>query len=98
MPSRLAWMLLALLVALLVCASSIWLLPAGQGPFSAVHGPASHLTPRRTAARVFSGIRLMLVAALLAVPANAFPAGRTEILGSAPAPPNRLSLICVLSC
>jgi hypothetical protein len=97
MPSRLAWTLLVLLVAALVCASSIWLLPAGQGSFSAVHGPTSHLIARRTAARVFSGIRLMLVAALLT--ANAFRALKVEfVANSAPPPSDRLSLICILTC
>jgi hypothetical protein len=99
MPSRLAFMLLALVVAALVCASSIWLLPVGQGPFSAVHGPTSYLQAQRVAARVFSGIRLMLVTALLTASANAFSIGCGAFVGDSSRPPSdRRSMICILTC
>ena len=67
MSTRPAWMLLGIVLALLVCISSIWLLPAGEGSFSAVHGPTSPLLAWRSAIRVISCIRAILVFDLLLV-------------------------------
>lgn len=78
MPHRpMALVLLALVIALLVCFSSIWLVPDGQGPFSAVHGPISHLKAWRDSVRVLSSIRLLLVVAFCVVPPVSFLVGRS---------------------
>jgi hypothetical protein len=49
MLSRSAIPLLAFLVVMLLCVSSIGLVPVGQGSFSAVRGPVSALRARRAA-------------------------------------------------
>ena len=103
MLPRLALILLVVFLALLVCASSIWLLPAGQGSFSAVHGPTSHLVARRNAARVLLSIRfnirLMLVAATVQAPTIVFPVGHSAAAnGTDACAPVRLSPICPLLC
>ncbi len=71
MRSGRAVVLVAIVLALVVLASSVWLLPAGQGPFSAVNGPTSHLKAWREAARLRSCMSLLSVAAVLMVLANA---------------------------
>jgi hypothetical protein len=45
----------------LLCILSIFLFPAGQGPYSAVHGPVTSLQSMRAAAR----LRLTILAAAL---------------------------------
>jgi len=58
-------LLFVLVLALLVCASSITLTPPGQGSFSAVHGPSSIFVAKRAASRVLSFIRAAFVVAQL---------------------------------
>jgi len=99
MPPRLALMLFVTLLALVVCASSVWLIPAGQGPFSAAYGPISIFQAQRAAARLVSCIRLTLPATLVAVDISSYGASRMEFATVLePAIPDLPSSICVLQC
>jgi F0F1-type ATP synthase assembly protein I len=67
MPFRPATILLfAIVLALMVCASSIWLVPFGQAPFSSVYGPNSIFLAKRAAACLVACIHATLIAAQLA--------------------------------
>lgn len=96
MPTRLAFLLLAAALALLVCASSIWLVPYGQGPFSAFYGPASMLLASRVAARLSASIGARLL--LLRLTAAAGPSVGSADPGHALPAFDLASLICVLNC
>ena len=99
MPPRLALTLFVAVLTLMVCASSVWLIPAGQGPFSAAYGPISIFQAQRAAARLVSCIRLTLPATLVAVNISSYGASRIEfttVLGLAI--PDLPSSICILQC
>ena len=66
MPPRSALIFLVLLLALLLCACSVRLLPFGRGTFTAVNGRTSPLKAWREAVRILSVMRLVLISGLLA--------------------------------
>jgi hypothetical protein len=61
----------------LLCTLSIFLFPAVQGPYSAVHGPVSTLQSIRAAAR----LRLAILAAALSVLSNSLRSARVLLRG-----------------
>jgi hypothetical protein len=99
MRSGRAFVLVAMVLALLVMASSIWLLPAGQGPFSAVNGPTSHLKAWREASRLRSCMSLLSVATLLTALADAPPRPEVPAAEERHVPSSdRVVLVSVLTC
>ena len=99
MPPRLALTLFVTVLTLMVCASSVWLIPAGQGPFSAAYGPISIFQAQRAAARLVSCIRLTHTATLLALDISSYGASRMEFATvPGPAIPDLPSSICILQC
>jgi hypothetical protein len=95
-----ALMWLIVILALLVCASSLWMIPDGHGSFSVVHGSATYFQAWRNAVRVRAGIRLAIVIAsfsALAIPV--FWISRfAPVPGVVPLRSERLSLIHILTC
>ena len=86
--------LLVFVLVLAVCTSSIWLVPAGHGSFSAVHGPNSSFMGKRAAGRALSFISTTPVVALLQVVTS-----RTNTVSDfALSPFDHLPVICILTC
>lgn len=99
MPARRAWILLAIVVAMGVCTLSIRIVPFGQGPFTAVYGPAGAFVAWRAALRVMYGIRTALLTAVLTAPVVSPQAGRSAIpADSARAMPRSLFPVFSLLC
>lgn len=99
MYSRFAFAVFAVLVVVIICASSIWLVPAGQGPFSASHGPVSALRARRAALRLMNWISALVSFVLGSAAIGIGSAGRrerAELTIREIAPP--VSLFCPLQC
>ena len=95
MSTRPALMLLFVLVlALLVCASTVCLAPSGHGSFSAVHGPNSIFVAKRAAGRALSLIRTTPIFALL----PALAAGINAVKDLALSPLDERVVICILTC
>ena len=95
MSARPALMLLLVLALILVlCTSSICLIPAGRGSFSAVHGPDSIFLARRALGRVLSFIRTSLVVAFLPALVGWINAVNDSVFS----PVDKQPLICGLIC
>jgi hypothetical protein len=93
-PRPALMLLLVVALILIVCISSIWLIPAGRGSFSAVHGPNSIFVAKRAVGRMLSFIRTTLVVALLRALAGWVNAARDVVLSFTD---NQVST-CVLTC
>lgn len=88
-----------LVVMVLVCVSSICLVPAGQGPFSAAHGPVTALRARRAAFRLMYWISALVAAVVGFETASVWLSGwRERTFDKVPETPHHLSLICTLQC
>ena len=99
MPPRLALTLFVAVLTLMVCSSSVWLIPAGQGPFSAAYGPISIFQAQRAAARLVSCIRSTLPATLVAAAIGSYFSSRLDFAAApGPAIPDPPSSICILQC
>jgi hypothetical protein len=97
MLPRLALMVFVAVLTLAVCFSSICLIPAGQGPFSAAYGPISIFQARRTAARLVSCICSTLPAALVVAAMGPYWTRRLDLVAApGPAIPDLPSSICIL--
>ena len=90
-----------ILVMALVCASSIWLIPVGHGPFPAVYGPMSALRAHRAALLLLYSISAIFAAMIGFALASLFSADRRK-QSVHPAPTTLsltgLSLVCVFRC
>jgi len=84
-----------------VCASSIWLVPVGHGPFPAAYGPMSPLWARRAALRLLFSIGAICAVMMDFVPTGLFSAGWQKQFVHLALPNQNLtgpSLVCVLRC
>ena len=87
-------LLFAIVLALVVCASTICLVPFGQAPFSSVYGPNSIFLAKRAAARLVACIHATLTAAQVAA-----SIGRTDIVTDLVwRPSDRQPLMSFLTC
>jgi hypothetical protein len=99
MMSRTAFAFFAVLVVMIVCMSSIWLVPTGQGSFSASHGPISALRARQAALRLMNWISAIVSTVAGSAPiyiARFCRRGRAE--SKLQEIPYSLSLVCTLQC
>jgi len=83
----------------LLCTLSIFLFPAVQGPYSAVHGPVTTLQSIRLAAR----LRLSILAAALSILSTSLKLAlvavrRRDFPDSGPASASLISLSTILRC
>ena|ERR1700691_3655844 len=101
MRRQLPLLLTSIALTVFVCASSIWLVPVGHGPFPAAYGPMSPLWAHRAALRLLYSIGAICAVIMGFVPIGLFSADRRKEFVQF-TPPNQSltgpSLVCVLRC